>query len=82
MLNSGSSVVRRFERVRRMFHADRIIVAFDGSENSKKALLTAIDLAKTVNAAITVAHSHDMKTIRPSSTRPDPQLRQAISAEA
>lgn len=59
--NSGSSVVRRFERVRRMFHADRIIVAFDGSENSKKALLTAIDLAKTVNAAITVAHSHDMK---------------------
>lgn len=44
-----------------MFHADRIIVAFDGSENSKKALLTAIDLAKTVNAAITVAHSHDMK---------------------
>ncbi len=59
--NSGSSVVRRFERVRRMFHADRIIVAFDGSENSKKALQTAIDLAKTVNAAITVAHSHDMK---------------------
>ncbi|CAI6242643.1 Stress response protein NhaX [Bacillus subtilis] len=44
-----------------MFHADRIIVAFDGSENSKKALQTAIDLAKTVNAAITVAHSHDMK---------------------
>ncbi len=59
--NSGSSVVRRFERVRRMFHADRIIVAFDGSENSKKALQTAIDLAKTVNATITVAHSHDMK---------------------
>lgn len=30
-------------------------------KGSKKALLTAIDLAKTVNAAITVAHSHDMK---------------------
>ncbi|MCY8544421.1 universal stress protein [Bacillus vallismortis] len=44
-----------------MFHAERIIVAFDGSENSKRALQTAIDLAKTVNAAITIAHSHDVK---------------------
>ncbi|WP_241779417.1 universal stress protein, partial [Bacillus atrophaeus] len=42
-----------------MFHADRIIVAFDGSDNSKEALQKAIDLSKTLHARITVAHSHD-----------------------
>ncbi|PRR97613.1 stress protein [Bacillus atrophaeus] len=44
-----------------MFHADRIIVAFDGSDNSKEALQKAIDLSKTLHARITVAHSHDRK---------------------
>ncbi|MBY8912646.1 universal stress protein [Bacillus sp. YC2] len=44
-----------------MFHADRLIAAFDGSDDSKKALQKAIDLSKTLHAALTVVHSHNAK---------------------
>ncbi|MEC1231538.1 universal stress protein, partial [Bacillus paralicheniformis] len=39
-----------------MFKADRIIVAFDGKEESKKALKKAIDLSKRLGSQLTVAH--------------------------
>ncbi|MBT2573979.1 universal stress protein [Bacillus sp. ISL-51] len=44
-----------------MFHADRLIAAFDGSDDSKKALQKAIDLSKTLHATLTVVHSHNVK---------------------
>ncbi|KXZ20790.1 universal stress protein [Bacillus nakamurai] len=44
-----------------MFHADRLIAAFDGSDDSKKALQKAIDLSKTLHATLTVVHSHNAK---------------------
>ena len=49
------------ERMRLMFHADRLIAAFDGSDDSKKALQKAIDLSKTFHADLTVVHSHNAK---------------------
>lgn len=47
-----------------MFQADRMVVAFDGHEDSKKALKKAIALAKTLNAKLTVAYAHDGKSSR------------------
>ncbi|XLG13584.1 Stress response protein NhaX [Bacillus velezensis] len=47
-----------------MFHADRLIAAFDGSDDSKKALQKAIDLSKTFHADLTVVHSHNAKDTR------------------
>lgn len=52
------------ERMRLMFHADRLIAAFDGSDDSKKALQKAIDLSKTFHADLTVVHSHNAKDTR------------------
>ncbi|MGE6630827.1 universal stress protein [Bacillus sp. NPDC077027] len=47
-----------------MFHADRMVVAFDGHEDSKKALKKAVALAKTLQAKLTVVYAHDGKTQR------------------
>ncbi|WP_353856598.1 universal stress protein [Bacillus sp. Bos-x628] len=47
-----------------MFQADRMVVAFDGHEDSKKALKKAIALAKTFHAKLTVAYAHDGKSNR------------------
>lgn len=50
--------------MRTLFQADRMVVAFDGHEDSKKALKKAIALAKTLNAKLTVAYAHDGKSSR------------------
>ncbi|UYO36389.1 universal stress protein [Bacillus zhangzhouensis] len=47
-----------------MFQADRMVVAFDGHEDSKKALKKAIGLAKTLHAKLTVTYAHDGKAGR------------------
>lgn len=47
-----------------LFKADRIIVAFDGKEESKKALKKAIDLSKRLGSQLTVAHVHEPRQVR------------------
>lgn len=47
-----------------LFKADRIIVAFDGKEESKKALRKAIDLSKRLGSQLTVAHVHEPRQVR------------------
>lgn len=44
-----------------MFSADRILVAFDGSDDSKKALEKAIDLSKKLDSNLTIAHAHESR---------------------
>jgi nucleotide-binding universal stress UspA family protein len=46
-----------------MFSADRILVAFDGSDDSKKALVKAIDLSKKLDSNLTIAHAHEDRLI-------------------
>ncbi|MDM5297361.1 universal stress protein [Bacillus pumilus] len=47
-----------------MFQADRMVVAFDGHEDSKKALKKAIALAKTLHAKLNVVYAYDGKSGR------------------
>lgn len=58
--------------MRKLFQADRMVVAFDGHEDSKKALKKAISLAKTLHAKLTVAYAHDGKSNRPVFDAPRP----------
>lgn len=44
-----------------MFSADRILVAFDGSDDSNKALEKAIDLSKKLDSNLTIAHAHEKR---------------------
>ena len=53
-----------------LFKADRIIVAFDGKEESKKALRKAIDLSKRLGSQLTVAHVHEPR-LRPKDQLPE-----------
>ncbi|KAA6475911.1 universal stress protein [Bacillus swezeyi] len=55
-----------------MFNADRIIVAFDGKEESKKALKKAIELTKRLDAELTIAHVHEPKQVRASAEEQRP----------
>ncbi|MGG3622769.1 universal stress protein [Bacillus gobiensis] len=48
-----------------MFSADRILVAFDGSVDSKKALKKAIDLSKKLDSNLSIAHAHEDRRIDP-----------------
>ena len=65
--------------MRLMFHADRLIAAFDGSDDSKKRSKSHRPF-KTFHADLTVVHSHNAKDTR---TIVDPRGRepgQRISA--
>lgn len=53
-----------------VFKADRIIVAFDGKNDSKKALKKAIDLSKRLGAELTVAHVHEPRQTMVNEQRP------------
>ncbi|MFN2746886.1 MULTISPECIES: universal stress protein [Bacillus] len=55
-----------------MLKADRIIVAFDEKEESKKALQKAIVLTKKLGAELTIAHVHEPKQARTASEEQRP----------
>ncbi|GIN65809.1 stress response protein NhaX [Bacillus sonorensis] len=60
--NDNKSILKGMINV---FTANRIIVAFDGKDDSKKALKKAIDLTKRIGAELTIAHVHEPRQAKP-----------------